>query len=173
VVQQASSGSQAVTNGSSDSDRSGDGAETDSSSSYTVQDGDRLWNIVKEQYGSATYERVQSVAEHNDINPRDLRPGMELELPADLASTDSTGSSSTTQTSSSGDASSTAGNPPFEPDPGQKWYRVQDGENLWRISEKEYGSGKYFSRIWELNKDRLEDYNSLSSGTWVLLPESP
>ncbi len=141
------------------------------SSTYTVKDGDRLWNIVKQKYGSATYERVQKVADVNDVEPRELRPGMELELPSDLfEETASAGSSTASPAPSS---TSSSDNPPFEAGSGKQWYRVKRGESLWKISEKKLGSGKYFSRIWELNQDRLEDYNSISSGTWVLLPKNP
>lgn len=177
VVQQEATGSQDLTNGSTGSGEttpdSSNETEGDSTGSYTVQEGDRLWNIVQQQYGSATYDLVQKVADHNDINPRALRPGMELDLPADLSSSESATSTGSSAASTTRNTSDSAGNPPFEPDAGQKWYRVKRGESLWKISKKEFGAGKYFTRIWELNKDRLEDYNSLSSGTWVLLPERP
>lgn len=65
------------------------------------------------------------------------------------------------------------GEPPFEAAPDQRWYRVQDGDSLWEISVKVYGTGKHFSKIWELNKDRIRGYDDLHPGDWLLLPENP
>lgn len=65
------------------------------------------------------------------------------------------------------------GQPPFQAGPDQRWYRVKEGDTLWSISEKEYGSGKHFSDILELNKGRIKDYNQISQGDWLLLPDDP
>lgn len=50
-------------------------------------------------------------------------------------------------------------------------YRVQPGDNYWRISRKVYGTAKYFSSLAEYNKARIPDPNKLQSGMKVLVPK--
>ncbi len=49
-----------------------------------------------------------------------------------------------------------------EPEPpvvDKKRYMVKPGDSLWKISQKVYGNGKYWPKIYEANKDKIKDPN--------------
>ena len=48
-------------------------------------------------------------------------------------------------------------------------YTVREGENLWQIARywEVYGDGKMWSRIYEANRDQIEDPNLIQPG-WIL-----
>ena len=48
-----------------------------------------------------------------------------------------------------------------------KTYTVKSGDSLWAISEQVYGNGNDWRRIYEANKDRIEDPDVIQPG-WVL-----
>ena len=57
---------------------------------------------------------------------------------------------------------------PVMPDNGK--YTVQPNDSLWSISEKVYGSGRYFKAIYEHNRSRLPRADKLAVGTIILVP---
>ena len=48
-----------------------------------------------------------------------------------------------------------------------KTYTVKSGDSLWAISERVYGNGNDWRRIYEANKDRIKDPDVIQPG-WVL-----
>jgi nucleoid-associated protein YgaU len=52
-------------------------------------------------------------------------------------------------------------------------YKVQPGDNYWRISEKLYGTGAYFKALAEHNRDRNLRDDRLQPGTVIAVPEVP
>ena len=50
---------------------------------------------------------------------------------------------------------------------GAKSYTVKSGDSLWKISEQMYGDGNDWRRIYEANKDRIQNPDVLQPG-WVL-----
>jgi nucleoid-associated protein YgaU len=61
-----------------------------------------------------------------------------------------------------------AGVEPVMPDNGK--YTVQPNDSLWTVSEKVYGSGRYFKAIYEHNRSRLPRADKLAVGTIILVP---
>jgi nucleoid-associated protein YgaU len=49
-------------------------------------------------------------------------------------------------------------------------YTVQPNDNLWSISEKVYGTGRYFKALREHNRSRLPSSDKLAVGTIILVP---
>jgi nucleoid-associated protein YgaU len=49
-------------------------------------------------------------------------------------------------------------------------YTVVDGDNLWKIAEKVYGSGARWMEIFEANKDVMKDADSLKIGMALRIP---
>ncbi len=43
-----------------------------------------------------------------------------------------------------------------------KTYLVKPGDSLWKISEKFYGSGTFWRKIWDANKINIKDPNKIS-----------
>jgi nucleoid-associated protein YgaU len=50
-------------------------------------------------------------------------------------------------------------------------YTVVDGDNLWKIAEKVYGSGARWMGIYEANKDVMSDADSLKIGMSLRIPK--
>jgi len=51
-----------------------------------------------------------------------------------------------------------------------KEYMVQKGDSLWKIAEKELGSGHRWKYLYELNKDKIKDTNKLKPGQKIIIP---
>lgn len=49
-------------------------------------------------------------------------------------------------------------------------YTVQKGDSLWRISQKELGSGQKWTRIYEANRDIIRDPNLIYVGQTLTIP---
>lgn len=49
-------------------------------------------------------------------------------------------------------------------------YTVQKGDSLWKIAEKEMGSGHRWKYLYEFNKARLKNSKTLKAGTIILIP---
>ena len=60
--------------------------------------------------------------------------------------------------------------PPPPVIPGVRTHVVQRGETLWGLSQKYYGSGKEWSRIYTANRNRIQDPKDLPAGTKLIIP---
>lgn len=52
----------------------------------------------------------------------------------------------------------------------QKQYTVQSGDTLWNIAKKQLGNGSDYTKIYELNKDKIQSPNSLNAGIVLIMP---
>jgi len=52
----------------------------------------------------------------------------------------------------------------------QKEYIIKKGDSLWKIAEKELGSGHRWKYLYELNKDRIKNSNKLKAGQKIIIP---
>jgi nucleoid-associated protein YgaU len=69
-------------------------------------------------------------------------------------------------------ASTTAtGKPLPEPVPELKTYTVEPGDNLRSIAERFYGDTDQWQRVYEANKDRLNNPDPLSPGQFLVIPK--
>ena len=53
----------------------------------------------------------------------------------------------------------------------QRTYTVQAGDSLWKISEKMYGSGGKYMKIFEANTDLLENPDKIFPGQELVIPD--
>ena len=60
-----------------------------------------------------------------------------------------------------------------EPDAesGARTYTVQSGDTLWSISEKIYGNGSSYMKIFEANTTLLEDPDRIHPGQELIIPD--
>jgi len=104
--------------------------------SYTVVEGDNLWDISRRFYGDGTLYteifranegRIMKTGE-TFLNPRLIRPAWVLDVPL----------------------------PAHNAWPGGNhlMYRVRPNDSLWRISENLLGEGLHWTEIWNLNQGR-------------------
>ena len=49
-------------------------------------------------------------------------------------------------------------------------YTIQKNDSLWKIAERQLGSGHRWKYLYELNKDRIKDPNKLKAGTVIIIP---
>jgi len=52
----------------------------------------------------------------------------------------------------------------------EKEYVIQKGDSLWKIAEKELGSGHRWKYLYELNKDKIKNPNKLKAGQKIVIP---
>jgi nucleoid-associated protein YgaU len=63
--------------------------------------------------------------------------------------------------------SSTTAKPEAKPAAAAESYTVKSGDSLWKISERVYGNGNDWRRIYEANKDQIQNPDVIQPG-WVL-----
>jgi LysM repeat protein len=110
---------------------------------YVVVAGDSLWAIAQRLLGSgARYHEI--VALNQLANPNLIRVGQRLKIPS-------------------------SGIPQPNPQPVStvKTHTVTPGESLWAISQKYYGTGVEWKKIYEANKNVINNPNVIGVG-WVL-----
>lgn len=129
---------------------------------YVVQPGDTYSSIAGKVYGNRNLYQVIEKA-NPSVDPRKIRPGMELNVPAKEAVSSDRGSVDVTPpVAATGtiDAS--------------REYRVQPGDTLHKISQRLYGKTNRWAAIYDLNKTAIgPDAGKLKVGTVLTLPEAP
>jgi nucleoid-associated protein YgaU len=169
---------------------------------YVVKEGDSFWSISAKQYGTGKYFRaLEEFNRHRlaayEEGRRVLRPGTEILLPH--ASVLQSKSATPKQNNAAPpvgekdgfrarqgadlsqerdfrdpqrsapdrvDSRSTHGAAP-------RIYRVQEGDTLSKISQRELGTSKRWQEIYELNEDKLVNERSLKIGMELKLPADP
>jgi nucleoid-associated protein YgaU len=172
----------------------------DAQRTYVIKEGDSFWSISAKQYGTGKYFRAleefnaHRLAAHED-GRRILRPGTEILLPDPSAlrskSTPAKKGSPALPPSSGARDGFKASQTPIEP-PGRmtngtrlarnssvddrrnaadsRTYRVQEGDTLSVIAQRELGSSKRWQEIYELNRDQLDDKQTIKIGMELKLP---
>lgn len=135
---------------------------TPAAGKYVVQPGDTYSSIAGKLYGNRNlYHAIERA--NPSIDPRKIRPGMELNVPAKHAVTSERGAVDVTPpVTATGtiDAS--------------REYRIQPGDTLHKISQRLYGKTNRWAAIYDLNKAAIgPDAGKLKVGTVLLLPETP
>lgn len=57
-----------------------------------------------------------------------------------------------------------------EPAPAEQTYTVEAGDSLWAIAQRFYGDGSQFSRIFEANRDQLDNPDMIQPGQVLRIP---
>jgi nucleoid-associated protein YgaU len=70
-------------------------------------------------------------------------------------------------------SSSTAPAPaaPAEPAAELKTYTVAEGDSLWKIAQHAYGHGNLWKKIYEANKDRIQNPDLIHPGQTLVIPD--
>ena|SRR5436190_2828844 len=141
---------------------------------YVIKDGDTFETIAQAKLGSKSY--ASKIAEANPgLKPTALRVGKTIAIPAKAEATV---------------VKETLPTPPVEvKDPvppltkkadaslatvdGKKVYTVQSGDTLSGISSKVYNTSRHYQKIYEANKDVIDDPNTLQVGAKLVMPDLP
>ena len=51
-----------------------------------------------------------------------------------------------------------------------QYHQVKKGETLWKIAEHYYGDGSLYTKIFEVNRDILDDPNVIKVGQKLRIP---
>lgn len=113
---------------------------------YTVKEGDSLWQIAQTLYGSG-YNWVDLAQENGLTNPNSIVVDQELRIPK----VEPKAVKTAVQETISGDS-----------------YTVVKGDNLWKISLRAYGDGFQWTKIAETNS--LVNPNLIHPGNVLKLP---
>jgi len=110
---------------------------------YKVERGDTLYGIARKTCGHQKFwKEIFDLNKNTLKSPNDLKIGQELKLP-------------------------TCPGVPAD----ENRYTVKQGENLYRIAQRELGDGSRWQEIYALNKDIIKSPNTLYPGAYIRLPE--
>jgi nucleoid-associated protein YgaU len=125
---------------------------------YTIKPGQTLSSIAADVYGNQRFY-VAILRANPNINPNRLRAGSKITLP-DISDVKPEAAVPAAAKESSSAAANT--------------YKVESGDNLYRISKKLFGSPKQAEAIYELNKEAIgQDKARLRLGMVLKLPAAP
>jgi nucleoid-associated protein YgaU len=99
------------------------------------------------------FEKVEAIGKRQVPAPEKTEPAKQASLKTEIAK------------------QTTAKREPAKPAAtAERWYTVQDGDNLWKIASTQLGSGTRYEEIVKLNGDTLKDGIKLDVGTRLRLP---
>ncbi|MBN1508824.1 MAG: LysM peptidoglycan-binding domain-containing protein [Sedimentisphaerales bacterium] len=170
-------------------------ASTGAVRTYVVVDGDNLATIAKKMYGAEEGNRIinnQRIFEANRNvlkSPDDVAIGQELVIPPParpkpvekrpdtvlprtlFEKVEAIGKRPVpAPDKTSPGKPDTAKNEPAKPATAERWYVVQEGDNLWKIASTQLGSGPRYEEIAKLNADALKGDVKINVGMRLRLP---
>jgi nucleoid-associated protein YgaU len=143
---------------------------------YTVGDGDSLAAIAQKFYGPVEGNRKVNVTRIFEANRRILKSADEIVVGQKLVIPALAGASGPQQSGifsgSMFETRRSIGEILLGGSSGRsgREYVVKEGENLWKIAARQLGDGSRYKEIFKLNKDRLEDEDSVVSGMSLRMP---
>lgn len=122
---------------------------------HEIQAGESLVAICRRHYGDANL--AKALASFNGLsNPNVLRQGQKIGLPPPSM----LGAAPASPAAAPRSAPATAP----KPAPKTKTYTVKPGDNLAQIAQRVYGNKNQWRKIFDLNRDVLEDPDTLKAG---------
>jgi nucleoid-associated protein YgaU len=137
---------------------------------HVVRSGDSYWTIAKECYGAGRYFNALAAYNKSRIpDPQRMRPGMKVLVP-DRTVLESRFPTLVGGSYSPDGPSLAQPSGLFLDAGGQPSYRVGKGDSLTTIAQKHLGRSSRWVQIYGMNRDRIPDPNSLTTGTVLRLP---
>jgi len=127
---------------------------------YTVRNGDTLNSIARRELGSANLRDAVSRA-NPLVNFDGIKAGRVIRIPLDPTNIQGKPAADTTPA------------PTVTPPEQTIEYTVRSGDTLSGIAKSQYGSTAYKDLIFQANRDRLKDEDSLQLGQKLRLPPKP
>lgn len=130
-------------------------------STYVVKEGDYLWNIAEQAYGSG-FNAYDIARANNLLEPYVVVPGQRLMLPKVKPQDPTVGEVPTQLEPTITKAVTTA-----------KTYVIKDGDYLAQIAQEVYGQSDLWPSIYEANKAQIADPNYVEVGQKLIIPPNP
>src|SRR5579859_1065290 len=146
---------------------------TSTGEEYVIKEGDTLESIAQKHKSTAA-----KIAEANPgLKPTALRPGKKILIPAKgekpVVDKQEEPVAATPSPAPSPVSADPKPAPPKQDFAGVKTYTVQPGDTLSGISVKVYNTSRHYQKIYEANKDAIEDPNTLQVGLKLTMPDLP
>ena len=129
--------------------------------SYTIQPGDTLWKLAVKYFGDGNQWR--KILEDNKAtvtDPNKIYAGQVIIINVTANGTETVGASGTTSVAAvTNDAEIVDG-----------IYMVKAGDTMWKISKKVYGTGIFWRRIFNANKETIKDASRIYVGQTIKIP---
>ncbi len=141
---------------------------------HIVQEGDTLDKIAVKYYGDrggqvqATRDRLYAANRHRLESPDELKIGLELNIPFLNPTPPESLQRVTREVVGVGDPR--PHDRPKAKKASNRLYKVKDGDNVWKIAEKQLGDGNRYSDILRLNKSQLGNTDKVLPGMDLTLP---
>jgi len=152
-------------------------SNTSTGEEYVIKEGDTLDGIAQRTLGGKAY--ASKIMEANPgLKPTALRPGKTIKLPR----IEKAGVEKKDEAPVFVQDPAPKTEVKVEPAPktettkvvdGKKTYTVQPGDTLSGISVKVYNTSRHYQKIYEANKDAIEDPNTLQVGLNLVMPDLP
>jgi len=125
---------------------------------HHVQEGETLAKIARQWYGDADYYMTIYEANQDKLpSPDAVRAGVRLVIPNRAGTVPAQPQATPNRESA-------------EPTPATTEYTVREGESLSKVAAKFYGSGIHWQKLYELNRDRIDDPDQVPAGTVLRVP---
>ncbi len=140
---------------------------------HTVKEGETLATIAKLVYGPQQGNRRQVVQQLFEANRKDLKSpdciyvGQKLIIPALPGGNEVISAGTFIPVPSS----ATPALPQVNKNESH-WYKVEEGDSLWKIANRQLGDGNRYTDIVSLNRDVLGDEDEISVGMRLRLPSN-
>jgi nucleoid-associated protein YgaU len=146
---------------------------------YVIKDGDTFETIALAKFGHKSY--ASKIAEANPgVKPTALRVGKTIALPVKGEKKDEAAVAKEPMPLTPVEQKDPVPPPAVKKADaalatvdGKKIYTVQAGDTLSGISSKVYNTSRYYQKIYEANKDQIEDPNTLQVGAKLVMPDLP
>ncbi|MFO0827862.1 MAG: LysM peptidoglycan-binding domain-containing protein [Phycisphaerales bacterium] len=135
-----------------------DAAQADGARTYAIKSGDTFAAIAQREYGRRALG--QALADFNGLNPSKLKVGATIKLPT-LATLDPSASNAKPETPATQVA---------QDSPKFKVYKVQQGDTLFRIAQRELGKGDRWKELQSSNAEVLKNGDDLTPGMQIKIP---
>ena len=126
--------------------------------SYTVQPGDTLWKIAVKYFGDGNqWRKILEDNKDTIADPNRIYVGQVIIINVTANSTEAAGTANAAGTTN--DAEIVDG-----------IYTVKAGDTMWKISKKVYGTGIFWRRLFNANKETIKDASRIYVGQTIKIP---